>query len=789
MLTAAKATSGWQQTGAAVLLLVVCGVAAYANGFTDLFLGLDARESIRDNPHIRHLWPLSEALSLPRWGSVAIAEQHSTVAFRPTFSFVLAATHAAFGLDPRGFHAVSLAVHLAAGIALFGVVRQCARRREGATASPTHGTCLALAVALLWLLHPLQTESVTYFVQMTESLMGLLLLLSLYCAIRGSAAESRRAWLAGAVFVCALSMGAKQTAVVTPLLVLLYDHTFGAPQARLRYRPGLYAALLVPISFAVLAVLGEAQATVVPGRTLAYILAQPGVILHYLRLTFWPDALYLYVNTTSFAVASAWDALLPAVGLVLLLVVTVWGLAKRHVVGFLGGGFFVTLAPTSSVFAITDVIQEHRMYVPLAAVAAVVVLGGEWLLERRLAPRLGRAGRARLGVALVLVASAVLALRTQARNLDYHREFAPVYPGDLHETYRILADHALSSPQVLAVESAWVRQRLASPLVDRLELPYAHLVLGLQQRERGNLAQAVDELQRAIELDPNFAYAQHHLGLVLRQQGDLAAAASHLQAAIRLEPSFVASRTDLAAVRYEQGYGDAARAELDAALRQQPGFAEAHYQLGVLALDAGDSAAAAQHFASAIADRPDHADAQYELGMLYRDQGELEAGLGHLQAAVRWRPELAAARFELGSLLRQLGEEHAALEHLRAAVRLAPAWAEARNELGAALAGLGDRAAARRELEEALRLRPKFADPHVELGILARAAGELDVAEAHFQAAISDAPEQAAAHRELGLLWLERGRSEEARALLHQALRLDPDDIDAQRALQRISPR
>ena len=83
------------------------GALLYANAFTDFFAALDGKESIRDNPHIRHLWPPSKALSLPLCGSVGATEQHATVPCRPTFSLVLGLAHHAFGLEPLTFHAAS----------------------------------------------------------------------------------------------------------------------------------------------------------------------------------------------------------------------------------------------------------------------------------------------------------------------------------------------------------------------------------------------------------------------------------------------------------------------------------------------------------------------------------------------------------------------------------------------------------------------------------------------------------------------------------------------------------
>ena len=106
---------------------------------------------------------------------------------RPLVGFTLAVNYAIGGLEPWGYHAVNLAVHILAALVLFGLVRRTLpnprlRERIGGAA-----TALALVVALLWLLHPLQTESVTYVSQRAEALMGLFYLLTLYCTARACA--------------------------------------------------------------------------------------------------------------------------------------------------------------------------------------------------------------------------------------------------------------------------------------------------------------------------------------------------------------------------------------------------------------------------------------------------------------------------------------------------------------------------------------------------------------------------------------------------------------------------
>ena len=271
------------------LVLVVVGLAVYHNSFAGPFI-FDDICSIPNNPHIRRLWPPWQAFSPPA---------HCTIEGRPLANFSLAVNYALGGLDVRGYHAFNLAVHVLAALVLCGVVHRTLTgpRLQYADSSTTRW--LALAAALVWMVHPLQTESVTYVVQRTESLMGLFYLLTLYCVIRGHGSVHRRGWYAAAVVASAMGMACKEVMITAPLVVLLYDRTFFSTSFReaLRDRYRLYGGLAS--TWLVLAAAQKATSHPTAGFGLGhltpwgYAMTQPGVILHYLRLALWPSPLVI----------------------------------------------------------------------------------------------------------------------------------------------------------------------------------------------------------------------------------------------------------------------------------------------------------------------------------------------------------------------------------------------------------------------------------------------------------------------------------------------------------------
>src|SRR5687768_6274135 len=382
--------SSWQRWCVPAVLSLLTA-AAYCNSLSGPFVFDD--DSIKKNPHIRQLWPIWEAARAP---------DNTTLSRRPVTTPSFAVNYAISGNDVTSYHVVNVLIHIAAGLTLFGVVRRTLRRFAQCqlpVVSPDATEWLAVAVAGLWMLHPLQTDAVTYLVQRTEGLMGLFYLLTLYCAIRGFGTEGRgrKWWYAASVACCGLGMGSKEVMVSAPLFVLLYDRTLvsGGFGAALRQRPWLYAGLAGTWALLAAFVLSSphaantsfALADLTPWD---YLKTQADVLLHYLRLSFWPSPLVLDYDDWPIA-HSIGDVPLRALVLVpLLLAATVWLVLRRSPAALPAALFFMVLAPTSSILPMRgEVVAERRMYLPLAGVLSLSLVGGYLLVQwmaRRFAP-------------------------------------------------------------------------------------------------------------------------------------------------------------------------------------------------------------------------------------------------------------------------------------------------------------------------------------------------------------------------------------------------------------------
>ena len=350
------------------LVVVAAGLLAYHNSFTGPFIHDDV-PSIGDNPTICHLWPIWRPLSPPHRGGI-------TVEGRPIINLSLAFNYALGGCRVWGYHALNLIIHVLAALTLFGIVRRTLLRPVFRGHFDAAADGLALSAAVLWTVHPLQTESVTYIVQRAESIMGLFYLLTLYCFIRAAESPRPRAWYGLCLSACALGMASKEVMASAPLMVMLFDRTFvsGSLREAWRRRWPWYVALastwiLLGYLLFFTGSFGNAlvNAQLRGDSRWAYLLAEPGVMIHYLRLSVWPYPLCF--DYFGWPMARTWTGmLLPSLMIAILTAAAVWAWKTNSPWGFLGAWFFLILAPSSSLVPTDSPAYEHRMYLSLAAV-------------------------------------------------------------------------------------------------------------------------------------------------------------------------------------------------------------------------------------------------------------------------------------------------------------------------------------------------------------------------------------------------------------------------------------
>ncbi len=633
---------------AAGAIIIFAALVAYHNSFAAPFI-FDDIESIIQNKTIHHLWPIWQALSPPQ-------AKGFTVTGRPLLNLSLAINYGFGGNSPWGYHAVNLVIHILAGLTLFGIVRRTFERpvlREpfGASSLP-----LALAVAALWTVHPLQTEVVTYVVQRAESLMGLFYLLTLYCFIRGTEPGKSALWFIFSLVACLLGMATKEVMVSAPLMVLLYDRTFiaGSFAEAWRRRGRWYAGLAgtwVVLGYLLVHTSGRGGTagfdTIVPWSQ--YALTQCWAIGHYLWLSIWPHGLVLDYGMLVFRDPSE---ILPYMLLVVLLLAgTVVGLVYRPRLGFLGAWFFVILAPSSSVIPVaSQTVAEHRMYLPLAAVIVILTVGAFVLGRKFLGTRPRPQVMLEWGIGGGL--AVLLAILTIQRNRDYRTELA------------IWQDTVVKCPSN----------------------PRAHKNLGAALVRANRLPEAIAHYEEALRITPNDAEVHNILGVTLVEAGRVREGIGHYEEALRLKPDFAEAHNNLAIALFGLGKRPEAIQHFEQALRFRSDFDQAHYNLGNALARSGKLEEAILQYQEALRITPEYPEPHYSLAGVLIALHKTKEAIGQYEEAIRLKPDYAEAHYSLGSVLLRTGKVPEAIGQYEQALRIKKDSIDLQNNLAWVLA-------------------------------------------------------------------------------------------------------
>ena len=604
-----------------VATILASGIASYCNTFGVPFL-FDDIARIVNEPSIRTVWPPS------------VAMQNSN---RPFGQYTFALNYACHGYDVFGFHFANLGIHLIGALFLYGFVKRSLRRcgpRYHASAP-----LLAFSIAVVWVVHPLNTQAVTYIVQRLESLMGLAYLATLYCFARSQDSKTSWFWMLCSIVACAFGMGCKEVMVSAPLVVLWYDRAFMASSWRELFRKRKYFYGILTSTWTVLVWsmvhyrldYSNGSLYQVEGLTSwTYLLSQSSVLVHYLSLAVWPRGQCVYL---AWPVSHAIQEVLPQFLFVsALFASTVWAVFHHPRWGFLGGCFFLVLAPTSSVIPIKDLAFEHRMYLPLAAVIALALTGAYELLSR-IGISKAYASHIHLGTSILLA----LALGITA----FHRNKVFV-----SET-SVWKDTLVKSPRNVTV---WVG------------------LGGLLAKEK-KYAEACEHFERALEIAANDPSANANYAGLLIEMKNYELAGQHLERAFQNNPNDLDAIANMAHLQTRlENFAEAVK-YYKAAVLGFPNDEELQSSLIASQIRSGSLSQAVTCSLDNLEHRPNSAKANVDYASALIANGRNAEAVAYCERAIALDNQLSTAHATLATLETVPDK---AIERMKRAVSLEP---------------------------------------------------------------------------------------------------------------------
>ncbi len=611
-----------------VLLIVLAGILVYYNSFNAPFI-FDDHDQILQNERIQRL-------------SLADIFRDTN---RPIVDLSFAINYALGQKEVWGYHVVNLGIHILAALVLIGIIRRTLwlprfRQRYGQDAQT-----IGLFAALIWLVHPLQTESVTYITQRAESMMGLFYFLTLYCIIR-HVENRQRKWGIAAVIACALGMGTKEVMVTAPLCIWFYEKIVAGNSFLKIYRERGWVYLGLVSTWILLVHWEMAPRYDIPtagfgvkGMTpWQYALTQPGVILHYLKLAVWPDPLCLDYG---WPLAETWPAIvIPFFIIGIFILATFWAVKRQGPLAFAGIWFFLILSPSSSFIPIKDAAFEHRMYLSSAGVVALMIFAGEFLLTRWAASK-------SILITTMIAVAGIFGWLTLERNKIYATEI-----------------------------SVW-----QDVIGKRPDNARAQFNLGLALLLQKENDAALRRFKEAVRLKPDYSEGYYNIGLILIRQNRFKEAMAPLQKALEINPRYAEAHNNLGSALLQLGKDEEAKGHFLDAVKISAANAEAYNNLGIIAVKEHDPKDAVAYFLKSVAAEPASAQTYYNLALSSLDSGNPRDAVKYATAATQLEPRNPNYHYILAAAYVQARSFPDAEKHFLQTLQLQPGFKAARHGL------------------------------------------------------------------------------------------------------------
>jgi tetratricopeptide (TPR) repeat protein len=706
-----------------ILTIFITGIIAYSNSFDCSFHFDDSNVF-----HNIHSSVTADSAEIGDWLRFFPA--------RPIGMLTFAINYNIHKLDLWGYHLVNLIIHLTNAFLVWWLTwLTLSTPVMKDTQISRYKTIMAFLTGLLFVTHPLATQSVTYIVQRFASLATLFYLLSLILFVQGKLWPGDRKnipwFLFGGSIVCAvLGMLTKEIVFTLPFAIILYDYCFlkTTPWKLEIKDDGLIISFIMLVIFLLLVFRNSSVShvsifnPVLPNQGYTYSISmkeyfftQFRVILTYIRLFVLPinqNLDYDYHLSTGFFQLKTFCSFSLLLGI---LAAGVFLFKRYRLISFGIFWFFLTMSVESSIIPISqNVIFEHRTYLPgfgffLALTGAFFYFFKERYLK--------------YAVIIILMIASINTVLTYQRNKVWKNE------------YILWADCLKKSPDK--------------------ERPNENF--GLALFTDGRIEEAIDHYNKAIRITPDYAGVYSNRGAAYAKLGQYQLAFEDFNKAIRLKPDYAEGYYNKGISYTDLGQYQLAIENFNKAIRLRPNNAEAYNNRGTIYSKLAQYQLALENYNQTIRLKPDDAGAYYNRGLAYTDIGQYQQAIENFNTAIHLKPNNADAYNNLGTTYLKLGQYQQAIENCNQTVRLKPNDANGYYNRGIAYGKLGQHQREIEDYNQAIRLTPDDADAYYNRGIAYGALGQVQRAIESWNQAIRLKPNYAEAYNNRGTFYLMKG--------------------------------
>lgn len=566
-------------------IAVIVQVNTLANGFV-----YDDAKQILSNIWITDTKYLADIFTNDVWGFWP--ERDSSAYYRPLMHIINLAVYQTAGLEPWAYHLVNVLFHAGNSFLVFLLAMYLFRNKD-----QNYAFTISFAAALLFAVHPIHTESVAWIGGITDLSFSFFFLLSFYFYLRAKEKSNPSfSYLSASLFSFALSLLAKEPALVLPLVLILHDYS---GQKTSRHRK-----FWIYIPYLVLAAGYLAVRSAIVGPIVGSLKENPAI------LTWLPDVFVLFSRYLWKLILpvnlNAYYSYSPAGSFIQSSVLT--GIAIAFV--FIAA-LFISFRRSRLIFTCLLLIG-----IPLLPALYIPAIGGTSFAERYLyLPSVGF---------VILFSWALFHL---AYKFKSHAKSIPVIAGII--VFMLYTAGSFFRNQIWQSDYTLWKDTAS-------KTPNSSIVrnnLGLAYFKRGEIDKAIQEFDEALKLKKGHAEAHNNLGAAYAMEGQSKKAEQHFLAALRLKPDYSDAHNNLGIFYGSQGKMDQAIMHFQQALRSRPNFADAHYNLGVTYLRIGSTDLALQQLQEALKIKPNAINTHVNIAKAYAQKGLINKSQEHMRIA------------------------------------------------------------------------------------------------------------------------------------------------------------
>lgn len=600
-----------------LLVIVSLGLIAYSNSFQAPFV-FDDVDNIVENPYIKDF---SYFLEPSRTGPIKGSDLF-TSRYLGYLSFAI--NYSLSGLDVMPYHAVNFSIHAICAILLYMLV-EITFQTPGLSGSAYSGNArwIAFYASLLFMVHPVQTQAVTYIVQRFTSLAAMfyLLALVLYVMARMRGYSMRGIAYYIAAFMAGIyAMKTKEIAFTLPLAMALYDVMFLGGTVRQRLTaivPMLVLMAIIPYDIyqtqdASGGILDELRVSSELSRW-DYLMTQFTVVVTYIRLLVFPLGQHLdydYPLFHSFFRAEVFISFL----FILMSIGFGAYMAKaarrsepaQGLIAFGVFWFFLTLSVESSLIPISDLIFEHRAYLPSAGFFIGVSIALQMVFDSMAHKRVMKRAIAvsALLVPVLLIAASHVRNDVWSSEISLWSDVVMKSPNNARAHHNLGVAYAKQGYNDLAIN----HYALAAEGSDDFANP--RINLGNEFYHQGNLDLALKNYGDALRIEPMHFGVHNNMGNIYAVKKDIQNAVAHYKTAIGIKPDYAEAYCNLGQEYRKLGLRDLAKECYLSAIKHKSDYANAYYNLGLIQIEEGAMSLARKSLSIALSLDPGHREAR-----------------------------------------------------------------------------------------------------------------------------------------------------------------------------------